>query len=120
MRTPEENMSLTIETTAGGVMIFRPSGRLDLNSGTEVRQELTRAIEEGQRRLVIDMAEVPFVDSSGLAALIGGLKAARLAGGDLRIARPGDQARVILDLTGLDRVLRGYATVEEAIAGFEE
>jgi anti-sigma B factor antagonist len=65
-----------------------------------------------------DLGAVPFVDSSGLGALIGGLKAARLAGGDLRLARPAEQAAMILELTNLSRVLRAHATVEEALAGF--
>jgi hypothetical protein len=54
----------------------------------------------------------------GLGALIGGLKAARLAGGDLRYTRPGEQARLVLELTRLDRVLRPYPTVEDALAGY--
>ena len=44
-----------------------------------------------------------------------GWKSARLAGGDMRIARPGEQARIILSLTTLDRVMRPYDTVEEAL-----
>ena len=67
--------------------------------------------------LVVDLDAVTFVDSSGLGALIGGLKAARQAGGDLRIARPGEQARAILELTTLNRVLRPHRTVEAAVAG---
>ena len=44
------------------------------------------------------------------------MKTTRMAGGDLRIARASDQARLVLELTTLDRVLKPYATVEEAIA----
>jgi anti-sigma B factor antagonist len=76
-------------------------------------------VEGGQRRLVVDMADVDFVDSSGLGAIVGVLKAARQAGGDLRIARPTGQLRSILELTMLDRVLRPYETVEEALTGYE-
>ena len=55
------------------------------------------------------------MDSTGLGALISGLKMARLAGGDLRIAEAGEQARMILELTTLDKVIKPYATVEEAL-----
>jgi anti-anti-sigma factor len=96
----------------------RLAGRLDLLSAADVKQGLSKAVSDGRRRLVVDLAEVGFIDSSGLGALIGGLKAARLAGGDLRIAGAGDQARVILELTTLDRVLRPYSTVEEALSGY--
>jgi anti-anti-sigma factor len=58
------------------------------------------------------------IDSSGLGALIGGLKAARLASGDLRLARTQAQAQTILRLTTLDRVLTSYGSAEEALAAY--
>jgi anti-sigma B factor antagonist len=56
------------------------------------------------------------MDSSGLGAMINGLKATRQAGGNLRIARPAQQALVVLDLTMMQQILHPYASVEEAIA----
>jgi anti-anti-sigma factor len=98
--------------------IVRLNGRLDLLSAADVKGRLGQVVADGARRVVVDLGEVPFIDSSGLGALIGGLKAARQAGGDLRLARPAQQAQTILELTTLNRVLRPYATVEEALAGF--
>src|SRR5262245_49019467 len=111
-------MSLAIEIVPGEITVIRPIGRLDLRSAAEFKQELARIIGDHQHRLVIDMEAITFLDSSGLGALISGLKAARLAGGDLRIARPGEQARVILMLTTLDKVLKPYPTMEEALADY--
>ena len=111
-------MEVTVESRDGGIAVVRSVGRLDLLSAADVKQRLTDAVAAGRRRLVVDLGGIEFIDSSGLGALIGGLKAARLAGGDLRIARPSEQARTILELTTLDRVLRPYATVEEALAGY--
>jgi anti-anti-sigma factor len=87
-------------------------------AASELRDLLARAVSEGHSRLVVDLGEVAFIDSSGLGALISGLKAARQAGGDLRLARPGDQARMVLQLTTLDRVLRPYGSTEEAVADY--
>jgi anti-sigma B factor antagonist len=112
-------MDIVREEMAGASAVVHLKGRLDLISGTEVRQHLADAIAAGRRNLVVDLAEVPFIDSSGLAALISGLKSTRTVGGDLRIARPAAQAKVILELTRLDRVLRCYETIEEALTGFE-
>ena len=98
--------------------IVRLNGRLDLLSAADLKGRLGQVVADGARRVVVDLGDVSFVDSSGLGALIGGLKAARQAGGDLRLARPAEQARTILELTTLNRVLRPYATVEEALAGF--
>ncbi len=111
-------MEVIVDSRPGGIGVVRLIGRSDLLSAGEVRQRVAEIIADANRRLVVDLAEVPFIDSSGLAALISGLKAARLAGGDLRIARPNDQARSVLEITSLNRVLRPYSTVEEALAGY--
>jgi anti-sigma B factor antagonist len=109
-------MELGVDIRPDGRAVIELSGRLDLLSATEVKQQVAAVIAGGHRRLVIDLGAVTFIDSSGLGALISGLKAARLQGGDLRIARPDEQARIVLELTMLDRVLRPYPTIEEALA----
>lgn len=109
-------MNMSLETLPHGVTLVRLAGRLDLLAADTVKQSITVAAHAGQHRLVIDLGDVSFMDSSGLGTLIGGLKAARLAGGDLRVARPREQARGIFSLTSLDRVLTLYPTIEEACA----
>ena len=108
-------MQVSIERREGQVAVVTPEGRLDLASAAEFKQALNDAVEAGNRILVVDMSNVPFVDSSGLGALISGMKATRLVGGDLRIAEVGEQARLILELTTLDKVMKLYPTVEEAL-----
>jgi anti-anti-sigma factor len=111
-------MQIEVDAAGGRTAVIRLDGRLDLLSAGAVKQRLTQEVADGRRQLVVDLNGVDFIDSSGLGALIGGLKAARVAGGDLRIARPREQARSVLRLTTLDRVLRGYETVEEAAADY--
>jgi anti-sigma B factor antagonist len=111
-------MDAHVDVRPDGVAILHLRGRLDLVTAPQVKDLLAKTVAEGHPRLVVDLAEVSFIDSSGLGALISGLKAARVAGGDLRLACVGEQGRVVLGLTTLDRVLRPYATVEEALAGY--
>ena len=111
-------MQMTVEPQQSGAALVRLTGRLDLLSAIDVRKQLAEAVAAGHRRLVIDLAGVEFIDSTGLGSLVSGLKATRVAGGDLRLARPAEQARTILKLTTLDRVLKPYATTEEALAGY--
>ena len=99
------------------VTVVRPRGRLDMQSAQGLRQELAQLADAGQPRLVLDLEGVGFMDSSGLGAIISGLKAARQNGGDLRIARANEQVRLVLQLTSLDRVLHPYESVEEAGSG---
>lgn len=63
---------------------------------------------------MVDLSAVPATDSSGLGALIDGLKAARQAGGDLRLAAVNQHLRSALELTNLDRVLKSFDTAEQA------
>ena len=111
-------MDVVLETQPQGIAIIGLSGRFDLLSAPEAKAQIAQAVAEGHHRLVVDLACVSFLDSSGLGALVGGLKVARQAGGDLRIARPTEQITSVLRLTLLDRVLRPYATIEEALAGY--
>lgn len=105
-----------LSKTTGVVII---NGRLDLLSASELKNRLQELVAGGWSRLVLDIDAVPFIDSSGLGAIIAGLKAARVAGGDCRIARPGEQIQHILQVSTLDRVLTPYNTVEEALAGYK-
>lgn len=111
-------MDLIIDSGPNGVSVAQPSGRLDLLSASEFKRLLVDAVSQGRHQIVVDMGEVTYLDSSGLGALIGVLKAARLAGGDVRIARPREQALVVLELTTLNRVLTPYGTVEEAVGAY--
>jgi anti-anti-sigma factor len=111
-------MEIEVETRGNHVAVVALEGRLDMLTAVDVKQKLASVVAEGSHRLVVDLDKVTFVDSSGLGALISGLKAARVAGGDLRLASPGKQVRYILEVSTLDRVLRPYATVEEALSDY--
>lgn len=102
----------------GHVTVLRCDGRLTMVDAPELKQAIFRTVEAGASRVVVDLGETTFVDSSGLGALVAGLKKSRQAGGDLRIASPGPQVRMVLGLTNLDRVLRPYDSMTEATDGW--
>lgn len=95
-------------------VVVRPRGRLNMVAAPRLRSLLTETVQSGRTRVVVDLSATDFMDSSGLGALIAGLKTARQAGGDLRIAQVTPQVAMVLQLTNLDRVLRSYDTVEAA------
>ena len=90
-------------------------GELDQGTAPELRGALADVLGESSRSVLIDLSACEFIDSSGLGAIIGGLKQGRQAGGDLRIACVGPQVATVLQLTNLDRVLRPHDTVEGAL-----
>jgi anti-sigma B factor antagonist len=95
--------------------VIRPRGRLNMVAAPRLRALINETVESGRPTLVVDLSETEFMDSSGLGALVAGLKTARQAGGDLRVAAPTAQVEMVFQLTRLDRVLRPYPTVEGAV-----
>lgn len=103
------------EQADGGAVVLRSRGRLDMVAAPQLRALVTETVGGGASRVVVDLAETSFIDSSGLGALIAGLKTTRQAGGDLRIAAAGEQVRMVLELTQMHTVLRPYDSVEAAL-----
>lgn len=106
------------ERAGEGLVVLAPQGKLNLVTAPSVKARIEALAKEGAARVVLDLTGVSFIDSSGLGALIGSLKTARQAGGDLRIACAGEQVRAVLQLTNLDRILAPYDSVEEASRGW--
>ena len=103
--------------TRDGYAVVTITGRLTASGAPMLRNAVSDLIAGGEPNVAIDLSGTEFVDSSGLGALIGGLKSARVAGGDLRIAAVPEAVRTVLHLTNLDRVLRDYPTPESAFDG---
>ncbi|MBS1253396.1 MAG: Anti-sigma-B factor antagonist [Anaerolineales bacterium] len=110
---------MEIEELAGARAVVKLEGRLDANSADEAKTTLKNAAAAGETHLVVDMADVNFIDSSGLSALVSGFKAAREQGGTLALVNVGPQIEMALKLTRLNRVFAIYDDVESALASFE-
>ena len=77
-------------------------GEIDVDVSEAVRERVLRTVRDAAGRpVVIDMAEVSFIDSSGLSALVAGLRLARGHGGSVRLVNVGSPIRRIFDVTGL-------------------
>jgi anti-sigma B factor antagonist len=110
-------MELAVEHRGASVAVVRCTGRLDLVSASRLRSAVEELVEEGRTRVVVDLEGIGFIDSSGLGMLVAGLKRTRQAGGELRLAAAGEQVRTVLTLTRLERVLRPYDTLDDALKG---
>jgi anti-sigma B factor antagonist len=102
---------------ADGYVICRPIGELDAFTVSQFREAL--ATLASQPRLIIDMSAVPFVDSAGLGALIGGIRRARELGGDVAVVCNRAPLTRLLKTTGFDRIVTVADTVKEAAASLE-
>lgn len=79
------------------------AGRFDAHEAVAVTTGLNRLLDDGARTIGLDLQEVEFIDSTGLAVLTKVMKRARELGGDLVLVAPSTPVQVILELTALDR-----------------
>ena len=101
---------------SGDAVVVALVGELDLYNAPALRQALLEAAARAPRRLVVDLSEVTFVDSTALGALVEARS--KLRDGDgLALARPGLETRRALAISGLDRHLTVHESVEAALAG---
>jgi len=104
---------LKIQVDEGdGYTVCRPVGELDAYTVGQFRESLGELAS--RPKLLIDMSEVPFVDSAGLGALIGGIRRAREVGGDVAVCCNRPTLVRLLHTTGFDRIVTVTETVEEA------
>ena len=96
----------------GDHVVCRPVGELDAYTVGTFRESLAELTDT--RHLLIDLSEVPFMDSAGLGALIGGIRRTREAGGDVAVACGRPTLTRLLHTTGFDRIVAVTETVAEA------
>ncbi len=98
--------------------ICRPVGELDAYTVGQFREALGELAS--RPKLLIDMSDVPFVDSAGLGALIGGIRRAREVGGDVAVCCNRPTLVRLLHTTGFDRIVTVTDTLAEAAKSLTE
>ncbi len=105
-------LEIHVEDT-GDYTLCRPIGELDAYTVGQFRESLVEL--SSKPRLLIDLSDVPFMDSAGLGALIGGIRRAREAQGDVSVACGRPTLTRLLHTTGFDRIVPVTETVEAAV-----
>ncbi len=96
-------MKITHETE-GAAAVFTVCGQVDMHTSPELRGSLRKALEGRATPLVVDLAQVSFIDSSGLATLIEALQAVGRYGGKLRLCGLAPDVRKLFDLARLSTI----------------
>lgn len=115
---PDMRADLAIRSgTAADRTILTVEGELDLYTAPMLRDRVLATFGEHPGRVIVDLTGVPFMDSSGLGVIVSCLKHVRESGGDLALITPPASAPTkLLALTGMDRAIPTFATVDEALA----
>jgi anti-sigma B factor antagonist len=97
-----------------GWTVVHVAGDIDVYSAPTLRTRLNEVTEGGVDQLVVDLAEVGFVDSTGLGSLIGVFKSLRSHNGEMRLAAARPNVARVIEITGLDKVFPNHGSVAEA------
>ena len=109
-------MSLSIvDRVHGDFRVVELSGDIDVETARALRAHIVERFEQSPVRLVVDLSDVAFMDSSGLGALVSGWQLTR-DDGLFRIAGANPVVSRVLSITGMEDVFAIYPTVEDATA----
>jgi anti-anti-sigma factor len=110
-------MNIT-EREQNGVTIFVLDGRVDSEGAVDLDLALQTATSEDKHKMILDMSEVRYINSSGLRTLADILTQNKSSGGDLKLVNLNPKVQRVLQIIGFDKFFAIYQTVEEAIASF--
>ena len=103
----------------GDVAIIDLTGRLMLREGDELLRDKVRSlIQQGQKRFVLNLADVPYMDSAGLGEVVCTYTTALKQGGDLKLLRPTKHVKELLIITRLSTILGVFESEEDAVRSF--
>lgn len=106
------------ERVEKGITVFVLEGRIDTEGAVEMDQTLQAAVSQGQHKMVLDMASVRYISSSGLRTLADVLTKNKQAGGDLKLVALNQKVVRVFRIIGFDKFFAVYDTSEAAIADF--
>ena len=113
-------MSMTLTTReVGGVTILDLSGKITLGEGgVTLREEVRKLVGEGQKKIVLNLAEVNYIDSSGLGELVSAYTAVKNAGGELKLLNLTSKVRDLFVITKLVTVFDVKDDEASAVSSF--
>jgi anti-sigma B factor antagonist len=115
-------MDFQVVTTdlGDGVAVASVVGEADLYTAPELKQALSRLIDDGAHSVLVDLSRTTFLDSTTLGVLMGAVRKLRPRGGQIAISCSDPNICKIFEITLLDRIFAIFATNEAAIAQLRE
>lgn len=110
------NFQLSDDLIDDQVRVLRVSGEVDFDVAPQFKRQLIGHIDGGDRRLIVDLSEVGFIDSTAIGVLVGAIKRMRTATGSLAVVCDNDDVRGIFEAVGLENVIPLHASDQDALA----
>ena len=117
MRTFYIGDEVQVEDAGEDLAILVVGGEVDFEVSPQLKARMTKTIKAGRRRLVLDLSDVTFIDSTAIGVIAGAVeKLDEAGGGSLAIVCTHDKVMQIFEITGLDSVITVHPSREEALA----
>ncbi|HUA18840.1 MAG TPA: STAS domain-containing protein [Bryobacteraceae bacterium] len=111
-------MEIPVDNVDGVTVAAMPVDELDASNSNEFKRDIAPVIQ-AQTKLVLDLSQLRFVDSSGLGAMLSCLRQLSAKGGDLKLCSMSKQVRALFELVRMHRIFDIYPTREEAVHAFQ-
>jgi anti-sigma B factor antagonist len=98
-----------------GIKVFAISGDIDMYSSPDLRKELLDIIKKKEKKLIVDFRDVTYIDSSGIATFVEGLKGMMSYGGKLKLLSIPDKIAEIFTFSKLDKVFEIHGDIDNAV-----
>jgi anti-sigma B factor antagonist len=108
------SLEVVDQERAPGVCEIRLTGQFDFAHAAAARAAINRRIEEGARRIVVNLDNVEYIDSAGLGVLVGTLARLREQDGDLAVVCNAPRIRRVFEITKLSQIVPLHETDEQA------
>lgn len=115
MSVAQNPLSVEVGLLREDVALITVQGYLDADTATEFHHHLANQLHHGRRHFLLDLSQVPFMDSSGMNIILRVYQEARELPGSVHIISPTPAVRRILDLTGVSITVPVSGSVEEAL-----
>ena len=109
------------ERSSGTAIVLDVQGRMTIETVSDrpLAVKVRRLLQEGHRRILLDLSGVPYLDTTGLCSIVEAYVATRRQGGSLKLLHPNAHVRAVLATTRLLTILQVYESESDAIASFE-
>jgi anti-sigma B factor antagonist len=108
-----------IERTLNDILVLDLDGNLALEANAEFRKQVNVAIDAGARKLIVNFARVPYMDSSGLGELIACYITLRQVDGHLKLIHLSDRLQTLMAITKLGAIFETFDSEPAAVSSFD-
>ena len=107
------------ERSVGGVTVLDLKGKMTLGEGDELlKDKINSLLQQGRRKIVLNLEDVPYIDSAGLGQIVGGYTTITKQGGSLKLLNLTKRITDLLSITKLLTVFETYENEADAVRSF--